>query len=93
MPSNFDQFVKREEARRGEEFAGRIQQAEEEFALSWQLRARRLELGLTQTALAERCGIPQSEISRIESGAANPTLATVMALSASLGVRVGLTES
>lgn len=93
MPSSFDQYASRVEERRGARFAERVKEAEEEFGLSWQLRARRLELGLTQAALAERCGLPQSEISRIESGGANPTLATVMALSASLGVRVELTEA
>ncbi len=93
MPTSFDRYASRVEERRGARFAERVKEAEEEFGLSWQLRERRLELGLTQVALAERSGVPQADISRIESGAANPTIATVMALSASLGVRVGLAEA
>jgi transcriptional regulator with XRE-family HTH domain len=35
-------------------------------------------------------GIAQSEISRIETGSANPTFATLSALAGSLGADVGL---
>jgi DNA-binding XRE family transcriptional regulator len=90
MPSTFDDFAAEAEAQRPPGFGEAVKQAEQEFALSWELRARRLSLGLTQTALAERCGVPQSEISRIESGAANPTLQTVEALCSSLGVVMGI---
>jgi HTH-type transcriptional regulator/antitoxin HipB len=37
------------------------------------IRARRLELGLTQVELAERAGIPQANVSRIERGGYAPT--------------------
>jgi transcriptional regulator with XRE-family HTH domain len=54
------------------------------------LAARRAELKLSQPRLAELSGIQQSEISRIETGAANPTLLTIVRLSQVLGLRVAL---
>jgi predicted transcriptional regulator len=46
---------------------------------------RRLALGLSQAALSERCGVPQADISRIERGQANPTIATVERLMSAMG--------
>lgn len=45
---------------------------------------------LTQKQLAEQTGIDQAEISRIERGQANPTTATLGALTRALGVDVRL---
>jgi DNA-binding XRE family transcriptional regulator len=45
----------------------------------------RKALGLTQRELAERTGIDQAAISRIESGKANPTLDTLDALAEGVG--------
>jgi len=42
--------------------------------------------GLTQDALAERCGIYRTYLSRIEAGAANPTIVVVAALAGALQV-------
>lgn len=92
MPSSFDDYARAVEASRGSEFADEVRRVADEFALSWQLRERRLSLGLTQAGLASKTGIPQSEISRIESGAANPTLNTVTTLSDALGVRLALSD-
>ncbi len=39
---------------------------------------RRKELRLNQRELAERCGVPQSTIARIESGAVTPKLETLL---------------
>ena len=47
------------------------------FGVGEQLAARRAELHLSQAELAERTGIPQPEISRIERGKGNPTLSTL----------------
>ncbi len=53
-------------------------------------RVRRLRhgIGLTQDALAERCGIYRTYLSRIEAGSANPTLVVMGALAAALNVRL-----
>ena len=44
------------------------------------LRTRRLSLGLTQQALAERCGVPRARVSAIESGVTRPRVGTVLRL-------------
>ncbi len=47
---------------------------------------------LTQPELQALSGVQQAEISRIESGASNPTFSTVEKLAYALGARVSLTE-
>lgn len=44
--------------------------------------------GLTQKQLAERTGIAQADISKLESGNANPSLRTLQRLAAGMGMRV-----
>jgi len=50
-----------------------------------ELRKKR---GMTQVELAKASGIDQGEISRIEKGIANPTLATLQSLLQALGGRL-----
>ena len=50
---------------------------EESFGLGDKLAARRRELELSQSQLAERAGVPQADVSRIERGKGNPTLTTL----------------
>lgn len=45
-----------------------------------QLRAKRTELGLTQKAVAERAGISQPLVARIEKGGVDPRLSTLAKL-------------
>lgn len=54
------------------------------------VRAQRLEAGLTQKQLAARAGITQTVLSRVESGAGNPTLALLEALAAALGAELNV---
>lgn len=56
------------------------------------LTIARARLGLTQQQLAEAAGMQQSEVSRIESGRANPTLQTLITLASSLGMRISLVD-
>lgn len=60
------------------------------FSLARQLAVQRRAQRLTQKQLAERSGIDQAEISRIERGQANPTTATLGALTGALGLDVHL---
>jgi transcriptional regulator with XRE-family HTH domain len=46
--------------------------------------------GLTQRQLASKSGVQQADISRIEAGDANPTLATIAALAYALGAELTL---
>lgn len=50
--------------------------------------AARLESNMTQAELAEKTGIRQSNISRIESGASSPTIDTLARLAAGMGKRL-----
>src|SRR4051794_19446966 len=58
------------------------------FGLGERIAALREELGLTQEQVAERSGVRQSDISRIERGRANPTQATLEKIATALGARL-----
>jgi len=61
---------------------------EPEFAIIQAMIDARKKAGLTQKQLAERTGIAQSDISRLETGNANPSLKTLQRLAAGMGMRV-----
>ena len=46
----------------------------------------RKEAGLTQDQLAERCGLSQQYLSKLESGRRNPTVVTLYEIAQGLGV-------
>jgi transcriptional regulator with XRE-family HTH domain len=56
--------------------------------LSRQVKSFRSEAGLTQQALAEKCGIYRTYLSRIESGDANPSVSVLVALASALNVEL-----
>jgi len=53
--------------------------------LGAEIAQRRRDLGMTQRELAERTGIDQAQISRIEQGRATPTIDTLEALAKGVG--------
>jgi DNA-binding phage protein len=63
---------------------------DERYWPAHQLMVRRRELGLSQAKLARMTGIGQADISRLEGGRANPTLATLAAVAHALGLQLGL---
>lgn len=65
-----------------------IQEIEERHDLSQQIFFRREEMGLSQTQLAERAGLTQAQVARLEAGHSNPTLKTLTKLAHSFGCRV-----
>jgi putative transcriptional regulator len=52
------------------------------------VRERRLAAGLSQEALAERCGVDRKSISRMETGAFSPRLDSVFNVAAALRIPV-----
>lgn len=60
---------------RGEAAHPEYEQAGLDLRLGDMVRERRVELGLTQAHVAERAGISQPALSRIEGGGGIPTLA------------------
>ena len=59
-----------------------------EFALTELLITSRMEQDLTQKELADRSGVHQSNISRIEKGQAMPSLVTLDKIARALGKEV-----
>ena len=57
-------------------------------ALGQRIKRIRLEKNMSQTLLASQCGIEKANLSRIESGQANPTVLTLLKISAALEVPV-----
>ncbi len=63
---------------------------EPEFQVIQAMLQGRKENHLTQKQLAERTGITQADISRLENGEANPSLSTLKRLAEGLGMRLRL---
>jgi DNA-binding XRE family transcriptional regulator len=91
--TTFDDFIKELQAEaeaEGPEAVAELEAFRLHFSLARQLAERRRERHLTQKQLADLSGIDQAEISRIERGRANPTTATLGALTRALAVDVQL---
>ena len=61
---------------------------EPEFSIMQAMIDARRTSGLTQKQLSERTGIAQADISKLDSGNANPSLKTLQRLAAGMGMRV-----
>lgn len=95
VSTDFSQLIAdiEQEARdEGPQAVRELEQFREEFSLASQLIESRREGKLSQRDLARLSGVPQSEISRIETGTRNPTYATITALLRPLGKRVQLVD-
>ncbi len=79
-----------EKQMKNHEFRKEYEETRAEFEVSRILIKARVEEGLTQKELAERCGIRQSNISRIENGSCSPTVATLQALASGLGKKLDI---
>ncbi len=67
------------------EFHAEYAAGRQEFELARALVAARLAANMTQKELAEKSGVRQSNISRIENGSCSPTVATLQALADGMG--------
>ncbi|MFM9278075.1 helix-turn-helix transcriptional regulator [Paenibacillus jiagnxiensis] len=54
---------------------------------------RRKELGLTQRDVAERAGITQAQVARLENSTSVPSMETVIKVAVALGLKLGFEES
>lgn len=93
MTPSFNDFFSELEAEAQAEGPAAVAQLEAlrlHYSFARQLIERRHERHLTQKQLADLSGIDQAEISRIERGQANPTTATLSALTRALGLDVQL---
>ncbi len=69
-------------------FAAEYEQLRPEYEAIQAIIAARLECNMTQKELAEKTGIRQSNISRIESGTSSPTIDTLSRIAAGLGKKL-----
>ena len=60
-------------------------------AVAIQIRWMREELGLTQTQLAQRLGVSQQAIAKLERSGGNPSIETLQRLAKALGRQVNVT--
>jgi DNA-binding XRE family transcriptional regulator len=87
MPKKLDDLIlqiEQEAQQEGEQAVAELAALRAHYSFARELHELRLAKKLTQKQLATASGVGQSEISRIESGGTNPTLATVSALAHSL---------
>lgn len=84
--TQFREFL--EDQLRDPELRAAYDALEDEFSLVRALLDARRISGLTQQELAERTGMAQSDISRLERGEGNPSLKTLRRLAAGMGMRV-----
>lgn len=93
--SNFETYVANLEKSGSPEELQLLAEARARFKLASSLLDRRQARGLSQRDLADASGVPQSEISKIESGGANPTVKTLNSIGHALGIRLSweLTET
>ncbi|MBR1555374.1 MAG: helix-turn-helix transcriptional regulator [Oscillospiraceae bacterium] len=69
-----------------------IEEAEMLSAIIGAMLEQRKQLGLSQRELAEKCGIPQSTVARIESYRTTPNLNTLLRMMHSLGLQLTVTH-
>ena len=84
----FDAFL--EEQLRDPELKTEYDALEPEFAIISAIIEARKKTGFTQKQLAEKTGIAQGDISKIEHGNANPSLKTLKRLAAGMNMRLKL---
>lgn len=70
------------------DFQGEYEKLQPEFEIMKALIEARTKQNMTQKELAERSGIRQSNISRIEKGASSPNISTLQKLAEGLGMNL-----
>lgn len=88
MSNRFDDFLL--EQLQNPEVRAEYDALEPEFAIMQAMIDARKASGLTQKQLAEKTGINQADISKLERGNANPSLRTLQRLAEGMGMRLTL---
>ena len=73
-----------------DEFKAEYEKLEPEFSIIQAVIDARKSTNITQKELAERTGIAQSDISKLENGNSNPTLGMLKRLADGMGMTVKL---
>lgn len=88
MSTNFKDYLN--EQLQKPAFKAEYDALEPEFAIIQAMIDARKASGLTQKELAERTGIAQGDISKLENGSANPSIRTLQRLAAGMGMKLQL---
>ena len=88
MSLDFDTYL--QEQLKDPEFSSEYDALEPEFAIMRAMVNARKNTGMTQKQLAEKTGINQADISKLEHGSGNPSLRTLQRLAAGMGMRLKL---
>lgn len=86
MSSNFKDYLNQQ--LQDPEFRREYESLELEYAIKQAIIDARKASGMTQKQLAERTGISQGDISKLENGSANPSVKMLQRLAAGMGMQV-----
>ena len=84
--SKFNDFLN--EQLQDPEVRAEYEALEPEFSIMQAMIDARKSSGMTQKQLSEKTGIAQADISKLESGSANPSLRTLQRLAAGMGIKI-----
>ena len=84
MGRSYEEVTSERRAQLGPDAASQRSVLEQAYEIAMQVVALRERHNLTQAQLAERCGIDQGDISRIERGSTNPTARTLQRVAEAL---------
>jgi XRE family transcriptional regulator, regulator of sulfur utilization len=84
MARSYEDITDDRRSKLGDRGSAQSASFERAYEIAMQVIALREQHGLTQTELAERCGVDQADISRIERGATSPTARTLQRIADSL---------
>ena len=90
MPKSYEKISADRRARLEPSAAAARDVFEKAYDIAMQIVALREKAGITQVELAERTGISQADISRIERGATSPTAKTLQRIAGALDAEVRL---
>ena len=82
--NDIERYAK-ERSERDEAFREAWRNSEPEYEIMRLIVEGRQECGLSQQEVAERCGMKQSNVSRLETGGGNPTVSTLQKLARCFG--------
>jgi len=92
MARTLDDYLQRSERANSPEVSAARAVFDQAYGVARQVIELREKHHLTQVELAEKAGLPQAQISRIERGAVSPTSATLAKIAEALGTDLRLVE-
>ena len=90
MSRTYEEVTSKRRARLGDDAQAQSEVFTQAYEIALQVVALREQNGLTQAELAERCGMDQGDISRIERGSTSPTARTLQRIAEVLDADVRL---